>query len=405
SGKELTYVIIGAGAAGTAAAQAMRDAGFEGRIVMLTYEDKLPYDRPSLSKSFMKGESPKEWLPLKDEDFYRNNRIEIKKRIYVDRIDKQNNSLYFSDGGSLTYHKLLIATGGRPVTPDIPGKDLENVFTLRSYEDTLEIIETAKHNKKAVIIGSSFIGMETASSLGENKVDVTVVAPEELPFEKVFGKEIGEFFLKKHKEAGTKFKLGQSVKEFRGNGTVKQVILNNGDRLDADMVIFGTGVEPATNFKSGPKTAEDGSFKVDQYFRVDKEIYAAGDIATFIDWRTGEKLRIEHWRTAEQQGMLAGRNMAGAKEQYRSVPFFWTRQAGINLVYVGHATEWDQTKTIGSISKGDFITFYIKKGNILAAAGMGRAKQMDAIHELMRIDKMPSPDEIKEETDFVELVK
>ncbi|MBD3257145.1 NAD(FAD)-dependent dehydrogenase, partial [candidate division GN15 bacterium] len=303
--------------------------------------------------------------------------------------------LTFHDDSRLSYDRLLLAMGGVPRELDLPGSALENVFTLRSFADSDAIIDAAKKGRKAVVIGGGFIGMETAFSLRERDMDVTLVAEEQVPLESIFGQEIGRMFQRRHENHGIEMELGRTVREFAGDGSVQKVVLDNGEVVDADLVIVGVGVEPASDRIQGISFGSDGSVVVDNRLRSEDNIFAAGDVACFPDWRTGERTRIEHWRTAEQQGRVAAQNMLGKDIEYRSIPFFWTTQVGLHFRYVGHAPEWDEIITMGDVSAADFISFYVKDGRVIAAAGNGRDKQMIAIEELMRIDRMPSSDEIR----------
>ncbi|MGE5446258.1 MAG: FAD-dependent oxidoreductase, partial [Ignavibacteriales bacterium] len=211
---------------------------------------------------------------------------------------------------------------------------------------------------------------------------------------------------KQHEESGVTFKLNASISKFEGNGRVEAVVLENGERVEADLAVIGIGVEPATDFLKGIDLNPDGSIKVDQYFQAVKDIYAAGDIASFLDWRTGEHIRIEHWRTAEQQGRIAAHNMAGKKTVYNSVPFFWTTQVGLNLRYVGHVKNWDDIIIHGDLSSKEFIAFYVKDNRVLAAAGNKRDKEMAAIEELIHLNKLPTPEALQNnQVDLLDLIK
>jgi NADPH-dependent 2,4-dienoyl-CoA reductase/sulfur reductase-like enzyme/nitrite reductase/ring-hydroxylating ferredoxin subunit len=390
-----TFVIIGAGAAGSSAAETLRQSGFKGRIKMLTFEDRMPYDRPNLSKDYLQGDAKEEWMPLRPDDFYEKNNIEIMRKTNVKGIDKDKKEVLLEDGKTLKYDRLLITSGGMPRSLDIPGMDLENVFTLRTFDDSDQIIEAAENSEKAVIIGASFIGMESAFSMLKRKLKVTVIAPESTPFEHIFGKEIGQFFMQKHQEAGTVFKLGNMVKGLEGKEKVEAVILENGEKIEADLVIVGIGVKPETGFLKNLRLEDDGSLAVDEYFHHEGDIYAAGDIARFPFWYSGEKIRIEHWRTSEQEGRHAALNMAGKKEPFRSIPFFWTSQVGIQFRYVGHVRDWDDLIVEGDISKGSFIAFFVKNDKVQAAAGVKYDKEIAAVEELMRRNAMPSPGDLK----------
>ncbi|MCL5030180.1 MAG: FAD-dependent oxidoreductase [Bacteroidetes bacterium] len=399
------FVIIGGGAAGYSAAQTLREEGFSGRIILITQEDCEPYDRPNLSKDYLAGDAEGSWIPLRSNDFYDELDIEVMLNKKVLNINFSNKSIMLSDNENIKYNKLLLATGGEARKLKIPGEDLKNVFTLRSFEDSKKIIEASKRASKAVIIGASFIGMETAYSLRKRGLQITVISQEEIPFEKVFGREVGNLFKKLHEDNGVKFRLSFSLKEFVGKEKVQAVLLQNGDRIETDLVVLGVGVKPSTSFLKNLNLLPDGSVKVDEYFKIQDDVFAAGDIATYTDWRTGEDMRIEHWRTAEQQGRIAALNMLDKKNPNKIVPFFWTSQVGLSLNYVGHAVDWQEIIFKGDISSQEFIAFYVKNNKVYAAAGNFRDKDMAAIEELMRLDKMPSPEKLKYDSiDFVKLL-
>jgi NADPH-dependent 2,4-dienoyl-CoA reductase/sulfur reductase-like enzyme len=364
---------------------------------MVTPEQKLPYDRPNLSKDYLQGEAPDEWIPLRSQDFFKRYGIEIQTGRSLKGVDASSRTVTFDSGDKLPYDKLLLAMGGRPRTPDIPGIDLDNVFVLRSFADSDEIIAASGGDKKAVIVGGGFIGMEAAFSLRQRGVDVTAVIKEDIPLRHVFGPEIAKLFKLRLEKSGVEFKLERTVKKIEGEREVNKVVLDNNDVLDADFVVVGVGVDPASDRIQGVNFGDDGSVIVDQYLMSEEDIYAAGDIACFPDWRTHGQSRIEHWRTAEQQGRIAACNMLDKGDPYRSIPFFWTTQAGLHFRYVGHAPEWDEIITLGRIEDANFISYFVKDDMILAAAGIGRDKQMIAIEELMRLNRMPAPNEIKNE--------
>jgi len=404
-GDARTFVVLGGGAAGNAAVQTLREDGYRGRLVLVTREKRLPYDRPNLSKDYLQGTAEPEWMPLRPDEFFEQIGVEIISGAPVRSADLPSKQLTFEDGRTLPYDKLLIATGGVPRTLTIPGADLKRVFTLRSFDDSDAIIAAAKDARRAVVVGASFIGMEAAASLRARGLDVTVVGPEKTPFERVFGKEIGERFRWAHEEQGTQFRLGAGVARREGKDTVAAVVLDNDEHLPADLVVVGVGVKPATDFIRGVQLAEDGAVVVDEYFQALENVYAAGDIAQFPDWRTGERQRIEHWRTAEQQGRQAAHNMAGKDIQYTGVPFFWTMQAGVTLGYVGHAAGWDDTIVYGSVRNDDFIIFYVKGDAVTAVAAVGRDRALNAAHELLRRGKMPAAADLRKgEVDLVKLL-
>jgi NADPH-dependent 2,4-dienoyl-CoA reductase/sulfur reductase-like enzyme/nitrite reductase/ring-hydroxylating ferredoxin subunit len=378
------FVIIGGGAAGYAAAQTLREEGFRGNVVMITREDRAPYDRPNLSKDYLNGHAEPEWMPLRPEEFFKEHDIQLLLNKEVTHVDTRSKRITFASGETMEYDAALVATGGAPVRLNIPGFGLKNVFLLRSFADADEIIEAASRSRRVVVVGASFIGMETAYSLRERGLEVTIVAPSKEPFETTLGAEVGALFRRIHESHGVQFKLRSSVRRFEGTGNVEAVTLDNGERIEADMVVVGVGVRPVTHFIEGVELDQNGGVIVDSQLRAADGTYAAGDIATFVDSRTGERTRIEHWRTALQQGRTAARNMIGHGVAFDGVPFFWTHHFDIGLLYVGHATSWDKIIYRGDVSSREFLAFYIKNGRVLAAAGMNRDRDMAAIEESMR---------------------
>lgn len=390
-----TFVILGAGAAGNAAAQQLRQAGFEGRLVLISKELVLPYDRPPLSKGYLSGEEERESLILRTEEFYRDADIELLLGREVNRADATAKTLTFTDGPPLSFDALLLATGGKPHRLEVPGADLTNVFTLRSLSDCDRIIAAAEKASEAVIVGASFIGMEAAASLKQRGLSVTVVGPGSVPFERTLGKEIGRMWQEIHEEQGVAFRMGKKALRLKGNGQVQGVVLDDGERLPADLVLVGIGVKPATEMLTGAPLNADGSVTVDAYLSFGEGLYAAGDVARFPDWRTGELIRIEHWQLAELHGFTAARNMAGQRVEFRGVPYFWTAHFEPYMFYVGYAAGWDEIIWHGDPADRKFVAFYVKNNQILAAAGMGYDHGMAYLAELIRHGKMPTPEALR----------
>lgn len=390
------FVILGGGAAGFMAAQTLREDGFSGRVLMITREDRLPYDRPNLSKDYLEGNAEPAWMPLRPDEFFAENDIEILTGTEVTRVDAAAKTITLRDGKNLQFDSLLVATGGTPRKLPFQAATQKNVFLLRSFSDTDAIIAAANKSKKAIVIGASFIGMETACSLKKRGCDVTIIAPDDVPFQKTLGTEIGKLFQQLHERNGVKFKLGAHVESFEGRNSVETVLLEGGERLEADLVVVGVGVKPATDFLEGVELHKDGGVIADSYLCIAENVYAAGDITHFPDARTGELTRIEHWRTALQQGRTAAHNMAGKPTAFTGVPFFWTVQFDTKLRYVGHAKEWDKTIFHGDVEKEDFLAFYVKDNRILAVAGMNRDRDMAIWEERIRKNRIPSPDQLSE---------
>ena len=394
------FVILGAGAAGAHAAETLRVEGFQGRVIMVTQEAQIPYDRTWLSKDYFNGQVSKEQLPLRTPEFYQAHNIEVLLNKRVVRVDAKAKNITFADGGNLNYDALLVATGGKPRQLDVDGADLKNIFTLRIATDTEDILTAASRATQAVVIGSSFIGMETASGLTQRGVKVTVISPDSIPFKKILGEEVGQLFKQVHEENGVIFKTGRKVTRVEGNDKVEAVILDNQERIPADMVVVGIGVQPATDFLEGINLNQDKSVPVNNHLLCTAEgiedLYAAGDIARFPDWRTGEDTRVEHWRIAAQQGRVAAHNMLGKSVKFQTVPVFWTMQFDFPLRYVGHAKEWDEIIVDGDLQKREFIVFYVKENQVLATASSKRDTESAAITELMRLNKMPHPDVLRQ---------
>jgi NADPH-dependent 2,4-dienoyl-CoA reductase/sulfur reductase-like enzyme/nitrite reductase/ring-hydroxylating ferredoxin subunit len=400
------FVILGAGAAGYAAAQTLREDGFRGRVALVTREDRAPYDRPNLSKDYLQGHAEPEWMSLRAEEFYKQFDIELLLEREATRVDAAAKTVTFYSGDTLAYDALLVATGGSARRLNIPGSDLKNICLLRGFNDADSIIETAGRSKRVVVVGASFIGMEAAASLRARGLDVTVVAPSREPFKSTLGPEVGALFRRAHEGRGVKFKLGSVVYRFEGTSNVEAVTLEGGERIEADMVLVGVGVHPATGFLEGVTLDEDGGVIVDEHMRAADGLYAAGDIACFTDPRTGASARIEHWRTAQQQGRVAAHNMAGRHTTFDGVPFFWTRQFDTGLLYVGHAPHWDEIIYSGDVEACDFLAFYVRRGRALAVAGMNRDRDMAALEELFRLNLMPGADELRGgAADFAELLR
>jgi apoptosis-inducing factor 3 len=381
SGDDRCFIIVGAGAAGAVAAQTLREAGFGGRVLMLDCDNRVPYDRTILSKYVLSGEKGGEKSPLQSQSFYRDQRIE-RITAEVSAIDAKARSITCTDGRVFRYDAALLATGGVPKRTDIPGADLGNVFLLRSRAEAEAILAQAERSARAVILGSSFIGMEVAASLRERGLDVTVIGREAVPFEKQLGREVGAVFIGLHAKRGVVLRTASRVAALEGGPDVHAVRLESGERIPADFVVVGFGVAPATAYAETLPRGEDGSLVVDAGLRVADGLYAAGDIARFPLHGDGVPIRVEHWRVAEQHGRVAALNMLGRGVSYDAVPVFWTIQYLKRLDYVGHASEWNEIVMHGDPDKPEFLAYYVKDGHVAAAVGLDRDRDMAALIEL-----------------------
>lgn len=370
-----TMVILGAGAAGTAAAQALREEGFGGRVVLVGREDRLPYDRTVLSKYDLSGKEGGEKTPLHSAEFYQRRRIE-RRVAEVTAIDPAARRVTFADGATLTYNAALLASGGEPRRLEVAGADLPGVFVLRSPDDVAAILARVATARRVVVVGSGFIGMEVAASLRERGLAVTVVAPGAVPLEKQLGSAVGAVFQRVHERAGIEFRLHDEVVALEGEGQVQFAKLKGGATLAADLVVVGLGVAPATAMLQGVAPRKDGGVDTDARLGIADGLYAAGDVAAFPYGSTGARIRVEHWRVAMQQGRVAALNMLGREAMFDAVPYFWTIHFMKRLDYVGHAESWDEVAVDGDLEKPEFTAFYVKGGRVQAVAGWGRDQAM-----------------------------
>ncbi len=362
-------VIVGGGAAGFAAAEMLRLRDHQGGIVMLSRDDAPPYDRPNLSKDYLAGNAPEDWLPLRSEGFYAEQAIDLRLRQEVASIDIRGREVLLADGGKIAYDRLLLATGAEPVRLPIPGAEQPHVHTLRSLADCRAIIDMAKGAKRAVVIGASFIGLEVAASLRAREIEVHVVAPEKRPMERILGPDMGDFVHALHLEHGVVFHLEDTAAAIER----KVVRLKRGGELEADLVVVGVGVRPRLQLAEKAGLMLDRGLAVDEYLQTSAPgIFAAGDIARWPDPHTGDKIRVEHWVVAERQGQTAALNMLGEREKFVAVPFFWSQHYDVPINYVGHAEKWDEIVIDGDIAAKDCLLRYKHKGRVLAVTSIFR---------------------------------
>lgn len=364
-----TFAIVGGGAAGTAAAAALREYAFAGRIVIVDEQAAPGYDRTALSKFVLAGQMAAEGVPpVRDNSFYAHGRIEQVQAAVV-RIDHPARRLALADGTTLPYDAVLLATGGVPRRLGVPGEHMKQIYTLRSREDARHIAANTRPGTRMVIVGDGFIGLEAASALRERGMSVSVVARHEVPFAAQFGEAVGQRLRTLHQAHGVGYHVA-NVQAFEGKDTVHTVLLDNGERLPAEAVLLATGVAPATGLLDRRWLSEDGGVRVDASLQVSPGLWAAGDVAHFP--LGGEPTRFEHWRLAQQHGRLAAANMLGRQQAYAGVPYFWTYHFGQRLDYVGHASEWDSEHTVGSLETLAFVHLLCQAGEVKAAVAAGR---------------------------------
>ena len=362
-------VIVGGGAAGFAAAEMLRRLDYQGSIVMLSSEAAAPVDRPNLSKDYLAGSAPEDWLPLRPDDYYGKAAIDLRRNTDVASIDTKARNVVLAGGRTIAYDRLLLATGAEPVRLPIPGADQPHVHLLRSLADCRAIIASADGARRAVVIGASFIGLEVAAALRARDIEVHVVGLEARPMERVLGPDMGDFVRALHEEHGVIFHLGDTVTAIDG----KRASLKSGGAIEADVVVVGVGVRPRLALAEQAGLAIDRGVTVNAYLETSvPDIYAAGDIARWPDPHSRENIRVEHWVVAERQGQTAARNMLGAREAFDAVPFFWSQHYDVPINYVGHAEKWDEIAVDGDIAAKDCLLRYKSGGRVLAVASIYR---------------------------------
>jgi NADPH-dependent 2,4-dienoyl-CoA reductase/sulfur reductase-like enzyme/nitrite reductase/ring-hydroxylating ferredoxin subunit len=373
--------IVGAGPAGNAAAEMLRSEGFAGAITMIGAEETVPIDRPNLSKEYLAGTAPEEWMPLRDADYYRGQNIEILTGRRAMQLDTRTKTLTLDDGSKRTFDAILIATGSEPVRLSPPGA--ARVHVLRTLRDSRAIIAEAAKGKRAVVLGASFIGLEVAASLRAREVDVTVVAPDEVPLGKPMGVEVGAFIRRLHEQHGVHFRLGTTVSTFEGD----RVVLATGEPIPADFIVAGVGVRPNTQLA---QSAQPNALTVDNGIVVDEfletavpGIFAAGDVAHYPDPFTGQKIRVEHWVAAGRQGQTAARNILGRRTPHTAPPFFWSAHYDVTIAYAGHAAGYDRVEIHGSLDDRRALAAYHAGPHLVAIAAIGLDRESLLIEKAM----------------------
>jgi NADPH-dependent 2,4-dienoyl-CoA reductase/sulfur reductase-like enzyme/nitrite reductase/ring-hydroxylating ferredoxin subunit len=364
-----SIVIVGAGAAGNSAAEKLRREGYLGKITLVGAEDSLPVDRPNLSKDYLAGSAPEEWIPLRSPDFYAEQRIDLIQNVRVTSVDTKTKTVALANGTELDYGALLLATGASAIRPSLPGAELPHVHCLRTLADSRKIIAQSAGAKRAVVVGAGFIGLEVAASLRARGLAVTVVAPDELPLGRVLGEALGRAVQTLHESHGVTFRLGRRPAKL----SEKSVELDDGTDIVADLVVFGIGVRPSAELAEAAGLTLDRGVVVDEYLRASApDVFAAGDVARFPEPRTGDKIRVEHWVVATRQGETAALNMLGKKQRFDTVPFFWSAHYDCTISYLGHAETWQRVDIAGSVEKLDCAVAFRKGEHTLAVATIGR---------------------------------
>ena len=378
-----SIVIIGGGAAGSAAADMIRRHDYDGPVTIISADADFPVDRPNLSKEYLAGKAQDDWLPIWTKEQYAERNIELLLGRRATKLDTTARIVGLGDGTERKYGTLLIATGADPVHLPIPGADPSQVFYLRTWTDARTMVEKASRSKRALVIGASFIGLEVSASLRARGIEVDVVAPDAAPLERVMGPDIGRFVQSIHESHGVRFHLGQTVASVKG----RSAALSGGQTVEADFIVVGVGVRPNLSLAESAGLATDKGIAVNEYLETTAPgVFAAGDNARWPDPHSGDRIRVEHWVVAQRQGQTAARNMLGRRERFDAVPFFWSRHYDLSILYVGHAEKWDQVNIDGSIADKNCRVTYLQAGKTLAVATIGRQREsLIAETELERV--------------------
>jgi 3-phenylpropionate/trans-cinnamate dioxygenase ferredoxin reductase subunit len=404
---EPTYVIIGAGLAGSTAAAALRTEGFAGRIVLVGDEVHLPYSKPPLSKDLLRGESGPEKTLLRLDEWYTDNAVDLELGVAATAIDASSRRVELADGRRLDYDKVLIATGGSPRTLDLPGSTLDGVHTVRTLEDSADIHARLAAGGPIVIVGAGFIGLEVAASARMMGVDTTVLEILPTPLVRVLGPTIGAIYADLHRERGVDLRTETGIAAIEGSGEVERVVTSDGRTLDANVVVVGIGLAPELRLAESAGLLIDNGIVVDEHCRTSvPDIYAVGDLANHPNPILGRRFRLEHWQNAQHQATSAARNMAGRDDVFSEVPWFWSDQYEFNLQMAGMPDPTDRTVIRGSVEARDFSVWFVRDGVLTATVGVGRPLEVRAARVMIR-KGITLPDDVitDESVDLQELSK
>jgi len=369
------YVIIGGGLAGQRAVKGVRKVDTEGSTAVITREPHVPYERPPLSKGYLMGKEGVSAVYPEDESWYEEMDVDVMQGVRANDVDTGAHMVTLDDGRELSYGKLLLATGGHAWRLPLPGADLDDVFTLRTIEDSDAIRAAAKSADHALVLGGSFIGSEVAASLTQIGVDVTMVFPESRLLERVVPEAFSDLLHGTFAGEGVRILSGTKPERLEGDDGVERAVLEDGQTLHVDMVVMGVGIRLNTELAEGAGLAmtERGEVIVDEYLRTSEpDIYAAGDIAAWPDPTFQKRLRVEHWDVARRQGLRAGRNMAGQEKPYTALPYFFSDMFDMGFEVWGNLMSWDETMLRGEMGSSSYQLFYFDQGTLVGVLTVGR---------------------------------
>jgi 3-phenylpropionate/trans-cinnamate dioxygenase ferredoxin reductase subunit len=393
------FVILGASLAGSTAAATLRQEGFDGEIVLIGDEPLPPYERPALSKQYLRGELPADKLLVRPLAFYGEARVTTLFGARATRIAPAERAVELQDGRRVRYDKLLIATGVRTRRPPIPGLDRPGVFSLRTRGDADAIRAEIRPGRRAVVVGMGFIGCEVAASLRHEGVEVVGVHPSPTPLFHALGRDVGLVIADVHREHGVDVILGDRVAAFEGDSRVRRAVLQGGRAVACDFAVVGAGVEPEAELAAGTGIDTANGVLVDEQCRTAVDgIFAAGDVANHFHPLHGRRMRVEHWRNAIDQGAAAARSMLGRQEPYAPVHWFWSDQYDVNLQYAGSHVPGDRLVVRGSLDRRDFIGFYLAENRIDAAVAINRGKDLRRAMPLIKARAVVDPALLQDES-------
>jgi 3-phenylpropionate/trans-cinnamate dioxygenase ferredoxin reductase component len=379
-----THVIVGASLAGAKAAETLREEGFDGRVVLVGSEEERPYERPPLSKDYLRGEAGREKLYVHDEGFYADHDIELRLGSTAVSLDTANTRLELDDGEQLSYDRLLLATGAEPRRLPVPGAGLDGIFYLRSVGDSDALRERFDRGGAVVVVGAGWIGAEVAASARQRGLDVTVVEPASVPLERVLGKAIGAFYRDVHEDHGVRMLMGTGVEAFEGNGAVERIRTSDGRVVDCDFVVVGVGVQPRTALAAEAGLAISNGVLVDALLRASAPgVFAAGDVANAQHRFYGEPIRVEHWANALNQAPAAARSMLGQSAIYNRLPYFFSDQYDVGMEYTGLARGCDRVVFRGDPAEREFVAFWMFEDRVMAGMNVNVWDVTDPIKRLI----------------------
>ena len=372
-----TIAIVGASLTGSSAAATLRQEGFDGRVVLIGAEPQPPYDRPPLSKNYLRGMTPFEKTLLRPPDFYRERDIELRLSTAVASVDPEKRTLGLPGGERLEFDQLLIATGGRNRRFPIPGLDLPGVYDLRTVADADRIREAMTGGGRAVVVGMGFIGAEVAAAVRQSGLEVVAVEPFKTPLYRALGEEIGRVVEGLHRDHGVEMILDDAVTAFEGAGRVERVVTRNGRRIECSLAVFGLGIEPATDLVAGTAVRVDNGIVVDDQCRTNVPgIFAAGDVANHYHPVCARQMRVEHWQNGVKQGAAAARSMLGRGQAYDEVHWFWSDQFDANIQYAGFHAACDTIVVRGSLPERKFLAFYLAADRVESVVAINQGRDL-----------------------------